>query len=64
MSITGLRVKLSGEDGNAFFIIGRTIAIMRKAKIDPDIINEYKIVAMSGDYNNALATTADYVDVY
>ena len=51
-----VKVKLTGEDGNAFFIIGRTIAAMRKAKISEENITTFRVEAMSGDYNHLLQT--------
>jgi len=58
-----VKVKLVGEDGNAFAIIGRTVAAMKKAKIPKETIDEYQKKAISGDYNNLLRVTMEYVDV-
>jgi hypothetical protein len=63
MSITKVKVKLTGEDGNAFNILGRVQSAMRKAKVDQSIIDEYIKEATSGDYNHLLATTLKYVIV-
>jgi hypothetical protein len=53
-------VQLSGEDGNAMFIIGRVSRALRRAGVDPaDYVNE----AMSGDYDNVLRTSMKWVDV-
>jgi len=62
MSITGVKVKLVGEDGNAYAIMGRVRNAMRRAKVDPQIIEEYSKKAMSGDYDNLLRVTMEYVD--
>lgn len=56
-------VKLVGEDGNAFAIIGRTIKALRKAGADQEYIDKYKSEAMKGDYNNLLVVTMGYVEV-
>jgi hypothetical protein len=60
---TKVRVKLIGEDGNAFNILGRVQSAMRRAKIDQKVIDEYLKEATSGDYNHLLATTTKYVIV-
>jgi len=56
-------VKLSGEDGNALFIIGKTIKALRKAGATKEQIDKYKKEATSGDYDNVIGTTMDWVDV-
>jgi hypothetical protein len=58
-----VKVKLVGEDGNAFAIMGRVTAAMRKAGLPKEAIDEYRKAAMSGDYNNLLAVSADTVSV-
>lgn len=62
-SKTGIKVKLIGQDGNAFAILGTVVREMRRKKVDEAIINEYKQEARSGDYNHLLAVTMDYVEV-
>jgi len=52
--------KLVGEDGNAFAIMGRVIKALKRAG-HHDLVEEYKKRATSGDYNNLLAVTMDYV---
>ena len=56
-----VHVQLSGEDGNAFFIIGRTRAAMRRAGVPTDEIKAYAEDAMSGDYHNVLRVTMQTV---
>ena len=56
-------VKLVGEDGNAFAIMGRVSRAMRLAKISSTIIKEFTNEAMSGDYDNVLQTCMKYVKV-
>jgi hypothetical protein len=57
------RVKLVGEDGNAFAIMGRCVAAARKAKWTSERIKEFTNKARSGDYDNLLATCCDYFEV-
>lgn len=62
-TITGLKVKLVGEDGNAFAILGKVQREMRRASVEPDIISQYMEEAMSGDYDHLLRITMQYVEV-
>jgi hypothetical protein len=62
-TITGVEVKLIGKDGNAFAIMGAVVQAMRRAKVAEDTINKYKEEATSGDYDNLLAVTMQYVEV-
>jgi hypothetical protein len=56
-------VKLIGEDGNAFAIMGRVIKALRRAGADKEYMDQYTNEATSGDYDNLLATTMKYVVV-
>lgn len=60
---TDVTVKLIGEDGNAFKIIGKVTKALRKAGYDEDFIQEYQHQATSGDYDNLLRVTMIYVNV-
>jgi hypothetical protein len=60
---TDVKVKLIGEDGNAFHIIGKVSKALRKAGYDQEFIKEYQRQATSSDYNNLLQTTMCYVEV-
>ena len=60
---TNVTVKLIGEDGNAFAIMGRVIREMKRAGVDAAIVEQYKTEATSGDYDHLLAVTMDYVEV-
>ena len=53
-------VRLVGEDGNAFAIIGRTVRALEEAGNPPAVIERYRAEATSGDYNNLLRVTMDY----
>lgn len=54
-------VKLVGEDGNAFAILGRVMRAMKLANVSPELIEQYRVEATSGDYNNLLVTTMKWV---
>lgn len=51
-----IEVALSGEDGNAMFIIGRTTRAMKRAGVDQKDIDAFVNEAMSGNYDNVLQT--------
>jgi hypothetical protein len=55
-------VKLVGEDGNAWAIMGRVTDALRRAGNEKAIIEKYREQAMSGDYDNLLAVTLAYVE--
>ena len=52
-----VRVKMVGQDGNAFAILGRVQKAMRRAGVEKVAIEAYMKEAMSGDYDHLLATT-------
>ena len=56
-----VKVKLVGEDGNAFSILGRVTKALRRAKVSEEEINLFRKEATSGDYNNLLATVMNWV---
>lgn len=58
------QVKLIGQDGNAFAIIGRVSEALRRAGASSEIISRYRHESMCGDYNSVLATAMKYCDVY
>lgn len=55
--------QLSGEDGNAFAIIGRVRTALRRAGAPADELERFQSEAMSGDYDNLLQTAMKWVDV-
>lgn len=55
-------VQLSGEDGNAFFILGRVRKAMRQEGVSDEEIFAYTEEAMSGDYDHLLQTTMRTVE--
>jgi len=58
-----IEVELSGQDGNAFMIIGRISGALRKHKVPNDRIKDFQAEAMSGDYDHVLQTAMRWVSV-
>jgi hypothetical protein len=56
-----VQVQLSGEDGNAFAILGRTAGALRRAGVLQEEIDQYFAEATSGDYDHLLQTTMSWV---
>lgn len=56
-------VELSGEDGNAFMIIGRVARALRRAGVADPIVKQFSDDATSGDYDNVIATAMKWVTV-
>ena len=52
--------ELVGEDGNAFAVMSRVAAALKKHGY-ADLVPEYQKKATSGDYNNLLAVSMEYV---
>ena len=61
--ITKPTVKLTGENGNAFSIMGRIKQALRSAGADKEYIDKYLKEATSGDYDNLLVVSMQYADV-
>ena len=55
-----VRVKLVGEDGNAFAILGRVSRALKRAG-RPEKAREYLERATSGNYDHLLRVTLEYV---
>ncbi len=60
--ITDIRVRLVGEDGNAFAIIGRVRSALRRGG-RADLIEVFTHEAMAGDYDHVIQTCLRYVDI-
>jgi len=56
-------VKLVGEDGNAFAILGRCRQAMREADLPKDEVDEFFTEATSGDYDHLLQTCMRWFEV-
>jgi hypothetical protein len=58
-----ISVKLLGNSGNAFFILGKVTKELRRAQVPTDQIEAFKAEAMSGDYDHLLQTVMKWVTV-
>lgn len=58
-----IKVELTGQDGNAFSILGRVSKAMRKAGRSDKEVKEFCDEAMTGDYDHLLRTCMEWVDV-
>lgn len=56
-------LQLSGMDGNAFFILGRAMSILRKNGYTEEDIKRYEEDATSGDYDHLLQVQFKWFDV-
>jgi hypothetical protein len=56
-------VRLIGEDGNAFAILGKVQKALREAGATKAEVDEYYAEATSGDYDNLLRVSMAWVDV-
>ena len=60
---TDIRVRLVGEDGNIFFILGRVREALRRGG-RPDLMPEVTVaVTSSHSYEEALAMVMEYVEL-
>jgi hypothetical protein len=58
-----VKVQLTGEDGNAFFIIGCVSNALKRAGVSKEEVEQFQKEATSGDYDNVLQTCMRWVDV-
>ena len=61
--LTKPTVKLVGEDGNAFYVMGHVKQSLRRAGADKEYIDKYLSEATSGDYDHLLVVSMEYVEV-
>jgi len=61
MAHTKVQVKLIGEDGNSFSILGRVSKALKRSG-QPEAAAEYLKRATEGDYDHLLMVTLEYVD--
>lgn len=57
-----VEVQLSGQDGNAFFIVARVRKALERAGHHKEAAEYFK-EALSGNYDHLLAVTSDWVTV-
>jgi hypothetical protein len=58
-----VEVQLSGNDGNAFAIMGSVKKALRQAGATPEEVEQYLSESMSGDYDNLIRVAMDWVEV-
>ena len=56
-------VQLTGNDGNAYAIMGAVGQALRRAGVSKEEIDQYSKESMSGDYDNLLRTAMKWVNV-
>ena len=56
-------VQLSGNDGNAFAIMGAVKSALKKAGASSEEVSQYVSDSMSGDYDNLLRVAMEWVKV-
>jgi hypothetical protein len=59
--VTKVKVKLIGEDGNPFSILGRVSKALKRSG-QREAAEEYLARATAGDYDHLLQVTMEYVD--
>lgn len=63
MALFNVTVKLSGNDGNAFAIMGSVRNALKKAGATKEQLDQYTMDSMSGDYQNLLRVASRYVNI-
>lgn len=58
-----IEVQLTGEDGNAFAIMGRVASALRRHGVRLERIAAFRSECMAGDYDNLLRTCVAWVTV-
>ena len=58
-----IEVQLSGNDGNAYAIMGAVQKALRRAEVPQHEIEQYLNQSMSGDYDNLLRVAMNWVNV-
>ena len=58
-----IEVDLTGQDGNAFAVMGAVTRAMRRAGLPDETRAEFITEATAGDYNHLLATCMRWVEV-
>jgi hypothetical protein len=59
-----ISVQLSGNDGNAFAVLGNVQRELKLGGVSKEEIDKFLEEAMSGDYDNLLRTCMEWVEVY
>lgn len=58
-----IKVKLLGEDSNAFNVLGRVRDALRRAFVPQSEIDEFMKEAMSNNHDHLLATCMKWVEI-
>ena len=58
-----IEVQLTGNDGNAWAIMGSVSRALRKAGVSAEEIEKYTDESTSGDYSDLLCTAMNWVNV-
>jgi hypothetical protein len=58
-----IKVDLSGADGNVFNILAACTKEAKIAGLRQDVINDFFVEALSGDYDHAIQTCMKWFDV-
>jgi hypothetical protein len=58
-----VQVQLTGNDGNAYAIMGAVETALKRHGVSEAEIKKYREESMSGDYDNLLVTAMRWVDV-
>ena len=58
-----ITVQLTGNDGNAFAIMGAVDKALRRANVSTEERDAYRKESMSGDYDHLLQTAMRWVNV-
>lgn len=58
-----ITVRLTGEDGNAFNILGICLRAMRRAGLNQKERDAFQAEAISGNYDHLLATCMKWFEV-
>ena len=58
-----ISVKLTGQNGNAYMIMGLVQQALKRAKVPREEIDLYMEESTSGDYNHLLVTAMRWVNV-
>lgn len=58
-----VEVKLTGTDGNAFSVMGAVKSALKRAGASKEEIDQYLSESMSGDYDNLLRVSMEWVEV-
>jgi len=63
MAKYAVSVQLSGNDGNAFAVMGAVKSALKKAGASKEELDKYIADSMTGDYDNLLRVDMDWVVV-